>query len=74
MNLFINDEVARVPGLGQVNIFGQRQYAMPFWLGPNALVSRSVTVDEYDLALIEAIEQRADQGNDSLERFKFIPP
>jgi hypothetical protein len=47
---------------------------MPFWLGPNALVSRSVTVDEYNLALIEAIEQRADQGNDSLERFKFIPP
>jgi hypothetical protein len=33
-----------------------------------------VTVDEYDLALIEAIEQRADQENDSLERFKFIPP
>lgn len=31
--------------------------------------------DEYDLALalIEAIEQRADKGNYSVERFKFIP-
>ncbi|MBD3885352.1 efflux RND transporter permease subunit [Phormidium tenue FACHB-886] len=73
VNLYINDEIARVPGVGQVNIFGPSQYAMRFWLGPNALASWSVTVDEYELPLIEAIEQRAGQGNYSLERFKFIP-
>ena len=46
VDLYINDEVARVPGVGQVNIFGQQQYAMRFWLDPNALASRGVTVGD----------------------------
>lgn len=46
VDLYINDEIARVPGVGQVNIFGQRQYAMRFWLDPNALASRGVTVND----------------------------
>lgn len=46
VDLYINDEVARVPGVGQVNIFGQHQYAMRFWLDPNALASRGVTVGD----------------------------
>ncbi|MER3435337.1 MAG: hypothetical protein C4288_18515 [Leptolyngbya sp. ERB_1_1] len=43
VDLYVNDEMARVPGVGQVNIFGQHQYAMRFWLDPNALASRGVT-------------------------------
>ncbi len=46
VDLYVNDEVARVPGVGQVNIFGQQQYAMRFWLDPNALASRGVTVGD----------------------------
>jgi hydrophobic/amphiphilic exporter-1 (mainly G- bacteria), HAE1 family len=46
VDLYVNDEVARVPGVGQVNIFGQHQYAMRFWLDPNALASRGVTVND----------------------------
>lgn len=46
VDLYINDEIARVPGVGQVNIFGQRQYAMRFWLDPNALASRGVTIND----------------------------
>jgi HAE1 family hydrophobic/amphiphilic exporter-1 len=46
VDLFVNDEIARVPGVGQVNIFGQRQYAMRLWLDPNALASRGVTIND----------------------------
>jgi HAE1 family hydrophobic/amphiphilic exporter-1 len=46
VDLYVNDEVARVQGVGQVNIFGQLQYAMRFWLDPDALASRGVTVND----------------------------
>ncbi len=46
VDLYVNDEIARIPGVGQVNIFGQQQYAMRFWLDPNALASRGVTVGD----------------------------
>ena len=46
VDLYVNDEMARVPGVGQVNIFGQHQYAMRFWLDPNQLTSRGVTVGD----------------------------
>jgi len=46
VDLYVNDEIARVPGVGQVNIFGQHQYAMRFWLDPNALASRGITVGD----------------------------
>lgn len=46
VDLYVNDEIARVPGVGQVNIFGQHQYAMRFWLDPNALASRGITVSD----------------------------
>jgi hydrophobic/amphiphilic exporter-1 (mainly G- bacteria), HAE1 family len=46
VDLYINDEIARVPGVGQVNIFGQQQYAMRLWLDPDALASRGITVSD----------------------------
>lgn len=46
VDLYVTDEMARVPGVGQVNVFGQHQYAMRFWLDPNALASRGVTVGD----------------------------
>jgi HAE1 family hydrophobic/amphiphilic exporter-1 len=46
VDLYITDEVARIPGVGQVNVFGQLQYAMRFWLDPNALASRGVTIND----------------------------
>ena len=46
VDLYVNDEIARIQGVGQVNIFGQRQYAMRFWLDPNALASRGVTIND----------------------------
>jgi hydrophobic/amphiphilic exporter-1 (mainly G- bacteria), HAE1 family len=42
----INDPMSRVPGVGQVAIFGAGQYAMRFWVRPDTLASLGITVGE----------------------------
>jgi len=42
----INDPMTRVPGIGQVSIFGAGQYAMRFWVRPDQLAKLGVTVPE----------------------------
>jgi hydrophobic/amphiphilic exporter-1 (mainly G- bacteria), HAE1 family len=42
----INDPMTRVPGLGQVTIFGAGQYAMRFWVRPDQLSKLGITVTE----------------------------
>ena len=37
---FIKDELKRVPGVGDVIIFGERKYAMRLWLDPDRLAGR----------------------------------
>ncbi|MGJ3252062.1 MAG: efflux RND transporter permease subunit [Elainellaceae cyanobacterium] len=53
VDLFIFDELKRIDGVGQVQIFGERQYAMRLWLDPNALASRDLTADDVASALRE---------------------
>ena len=50
---FIKDDIQRVPGVGNVIIFGERKYAMRLWLDPDRLASRSITADEVVKALRE---------------------
>ena len=50
---FIKDEIQRVPGVGNVIIFGERKYAMRLWLDPDRLASRRITADEVVGALRE---------------------
>jgi HAE1 family hydrophobic/amphiphilic exporter-1 len=50
---FIKDELKRVPGVGDVFIFGERRYAMRLWLDPDRLASRNITADEVVAALRE---------------------
>jgi HAE1 family hydrophobic/amphiphilic exporter-1 len=42
----INDPMTRVPGVGQVQIFGDGQYAMRIWVDPDALGKLGVTVSD----------------------------
>lgn len=42
----INDPMTRVPGIGQVQIFGAGQYAMRFWVRPDQLAKLGITVTE----------------------------
>ena len=39
----LQDELARLPGVGNVNVFGAGQYAMRIWLDPDKLKARSLT-------------------------------
>ena len=38
--LQIRDELARLDGVGDINVFGAREYSMRIWLDPNKIASR----------------------------------
>ena len=42
----LNDQFTRVPGIASVTIFGAGQYAMRFWVRPDALAKLGITVPE----------------------------
>jgi HAE1 family hydrophobic/amphiphilic exporter-1 len=42
----VNDPMSRVPGIGQVSVFGAGQYAMRLWVRPDVLAQRDITVPE----------------------------
>ena len=53
LDRFVVDEIRRVPGVGQVMVFGIGRYAMRLWLDPDKLAGRSLTADEVVQALRE---------------------
>jgi len=42
----IQDELARIPGIGQVRIFGAANYAMRVWVAPDTLAKLQLTVND----------------------------
>ena len=50
---FVKDDLQRVPGVGNIIIFGERKYAMRLWLDPDHLAGRGITADEVVNALRE---------------------
>ncbi|EDX85543.1 RND transporter, HAE1 family [Synechococcus sp. PCC 7335] len=52
-DLYVADALQRVPGVGNVVIFGERTYAMRIWLDPQELAGRGLTADDVVLALQE---------------------
>jgi HAE1 family hydrophobic/amphiphilic exporter-1 len=53
LDRFVVDEIKRVPGVGQVFVFGVGRYAMRLWVDPNRLAGRNITADEVVQALRE---------------------
>ncbi len=53
----LQDEIARIDGVGNVNIFGAGQYAMRVWLDPDELQARQLTPDD----VISAIQQQSQE-------------
>ncbi|MGE5126675.1 MAG: efflux RND transporter permease subunit [Betaproteobacteria bacterium] len=53
LDLFVRDAVKRVPGVGNVIIFGERKYAMRLWLDPARLAARGITAGDVVSALRE---------------------
>src|SRR5262245_40171864 len=50
----INNPMARLPGVGQVSIFGAGNYAMRFWVDPDTLSKLGITVTE----IIDALQKQ----------------
>jgi hydrophobic/amphiphilic exporter-1 (mainly G- bacteria), HAE1 family len=42
----VYDPMGRVPGIGQVSVYGAGQYAMRLWVRPDVLAQRQITVPE----------------------------
>jgi multidrug efflux pump len=53
-NLYVRDELLRIPGMGSVLFFGGGDYAMRIWLDPQKLASRSMTAGD----VIQAIREQ----------------
>ena len=51
--LQIRDELARVDGVGDINVFGAREYSMRLWLDPHQLSSRGLTAQDVVTAVQE---------------------
>ncbi len=53
LDVYVKDALKRVPGVGDVIIFGERKYAMRVWLDPARLATRGLTASDVVNALIE---------------------
>jgi HAE1 family hydrophobic/amphiphilic exporter-1 len=53
LDVYVKDALKRVPGVGDVMIFGERKYAMRVWLDPVRLAARGLTATDVVAALTE---------------------
>ena len=53
LDVYVKDALKRVPGVGDVNIFGERKYAMRVWLDPLRLAAEGLTATDVVNALLE---------------------
>ncbi len=53
LDVYVRDALKRVPGVGNVLIFGERKYAMRLWLDPARLAARGITAGDVVRALRE---------------------
>jgi multidrug efflux pump len=51
--LQVKDVLARIPGLGDVQIFGSGDYAMRVWLNPDKIAARNLTASDVVAAIRE---------------------
>src|ERR1700752_5458461 len=43
LDVYVRDSLKRVKGVGEVDIFGERKYAMRLWLDPERLAQRGLS-------------------------------
>jgi HAE1 family hydrophobic/amphiphilic exporter-1 len=53
-NININDQLLRIPGAGQVLLFGATDYSMRIWISPQKLANLGLTVND----LVNALNQQ----------------
>ena len=55
--IYLNDDIARLPGVGNVNVFGAGQYAMRVWLDPEKMKARGLNVQD----VVNSLQQQNTQ-------------
>jgi HAE1 family hydrophobic/amphiphilic exporter-1 len=53
----LKDEIARLPGVGNVTVFGAGQYSMRLWLDPEKLQARGLMPQD----VVQAVQQQSQQ-------------
>ena len=53
----LKDELARLPGVGNISVFGAGQYSMRVWLDPDQLYARGLVPQD----IIQALQQQSQQ-------------
>jgi HAE1 family hydrophobic/amphiphilic exporter-1 len=53
----LQNELARIPGVGNVNVFGAGQYAMRLWMDPTLLQARGLTPQD----VVSAVQQQSQE-------------
>ncbi len=53
----LKDELSRLPGVGNVTVFGAGQYSMRLWLDPNKLQARGLMPQD----VVQAVQQQSQQ-------------
>src|ERR1041384_1571581 len=56
--LQVKDVLARIPGAGDVQVFGSGDYAMRVWLNPDKIAARSLTASDVVNAIRRSEERR----------------
>ena len=51
MTIYVKDRLSRIPGVGDVSMFGEKKYAMRAWLDPDKMASLGITVDDVTSAI-----------------------
>ena len=51
MSIYINDEIKRIPGVGDTAQLGELKYSMRIWLDPDKLASLKMTVEDVTNAI-----------------------
>ena len=55
--IHVKDELARLPGVGNVVVYGAGQYAMRVWLDPNKLYARGLSTAD----VVQALQQQSEE-------------
>lgn len=50
-SIFIKDEIKRLNGVGEVNVFGAGDYSMRIWLNPQKMANMNVSIGEVQKAI-----------------------
>jgi hydrophobe/amphiphile efflux-1 (HAE1) family protein len=53
IDIHISDVLKRIPGVGNLTLFGEREYSMRIWLNPDKLASLSITTTDVANAIEE---------------------